>query len=207
MRLSRVTAAGSTGFAGTGVGDTVVIPGNNSDCLIGASGGAGNIVDLRVRRSTLTGCANNGVTVGSSVANGRGPTRSVSLDMADSRVSGNNGANLRVGNISQLDLLDVKVERTDLSDARGIGSSPANLVAEDLASTKRARIDLGGGPLGSAGGNCLDGGPLAAALVRYDVAVRRAWWGSPAGPAPGRVVAAGGSLDSTEPRATPPSGC
>jgi len=51
-------------------------------------------------------------------------------------------------------------------------------------------------------GMSVDGGPRAGALVRYDVSVRRAWWGSPGGPAPGRVVAAGGSLDSGEPRAS-----
>jgi len=49
MRLERVTATASTGFSGTGFGDTLVIPGNNSDCVIAASGGAGNTVDLRVR--------------------------------------------------------------------------------------------------------------------------------------------------------------
>ena len=51
MRLERVTATGSTGYAGSGVGDTVVIPGNDADCVIAASGGAGNSVELAVRHS------------------------------------------------------------------------------------------------------------------------------------------------------------
>lgn len=68
--------------------------------------------------------------------------------------------------------------------------------AENLGTTARATIDLGGGPLGSSGGNCLDGGSLAAALVRYDVTARGNWWGQPGGPAPGRAVATGGTLDS-----------
>ena len=48
-QLERVVAKDSTGFARSGSGDTVVIPGNNGDCLLAASGGAGNTVELRVR--------------------------------------------------------------------------------------------------------------------------------------------------------------
>jgi len=207
MRLDNVTATGSTGFAGSGFGDTVIIPGNNADCVIGASGGAGNTVDLIVRRSTLTNCANNGLTFGSAVANGSGPTKLLRLDVSDSRITGNRGANLRIGNETELERLAVKVQRTNLSDAHGSTSSPANLTVEDLGSTGAAAIDLGGGPLGSSGGNCLAGGNLAALLVGYGVHARRAWWGSPAGPGPGRVVSAGGDLDDGEAQDGAPAGC
>ena len=81
LRLERVVATRSTGFAGSGTGDTVLIPGNNSDCLIAASGGAGNTIDLSVRHTTLTDCANNGLTFGSAVANGDGPTAELRLDV------------------------------------------------------------------------------------------------------------------------------
>jgi hypothetical protein len=207
MRLDRVTASGSTGFAGSGVGDTVVIPANDSDCLVSASGGAGNTVDLIVRRSTLTDCANNGLTFGSAVANGSGPTSALLLDVADSTITGNRAGNLRIGNIAALDLLSVKVERTDLSRGSGTGSTPANLTAEDLGSTRRSTIDLGGGPLRSAGGNCLGGGTLAAALVGYDVHARGNWWGRPGGAGPGRAVALGGTLDDGAALTAPPAGC
>ena len=207
LRLDRVVATGSTGFSGSGFGDTVLIPGNNADCLIGASGGAGNTVDLIVRRSTLTGCANNGITFGSAVANGSGPTTALALDVSDSTITGNHGANLRIGNIADLDTLTARVQRTDLSHSGGRGSSPANLVAEDLGATGRASIDLGGGPLGSVGGNCLAGGSLAAALVGYDVSARGTWWGRPGGAGPGRVVAAGGALDDGAALAAAPATC
>jgi hypothetical protein len=207
LRLTSVVATASSGFAGSGFGDTVIIPGNNGDCLIAASGGAGNVVDLRVRDSALTDCANNGLTLGSAVANGQGPTSELRLDLADSRITGNQGGNLRIGNLTELERLAVKVQNTDLSDSQGAASTPANLTVEDLGSTGEAVIDLGGGALGSTGGVCLDGGQLAAAVVGYDVTAQNAWWGDPAGPAPGRVIAAGGALDAASPLGSAPPGC
>jgi hypothetical protein len=207
LRLDRVVATGSTGFSGTGYGDTVVIPGNNSDCLISASGGAGNTVDLIVRRSTLTNCADNGLTFGSAVANGSGPTTELRLDVADSTITGNHAGNLRIGNLTDLGRLRVKVQRTNLSRSRGVGTTPANLTAQELGTTRDAIIDLGGGPLGSTGGNCLTGGTLAAALVGYDVHARANWWGRAGGPGPGRVLAVGGTLHDDGALDAAPGGC
>ncbi len=207
LRLTDVVATASTGFAGSGSGDTVIIPGNNGDCLIAASGGAGNAVDLVLRDTTLTDCANNGLTLGSAVANGQGPTTELSADIAGSRITGNQAGNLRIGNLTQLGRLAVRVESTDLSDSQGTASTPANLTVEELGSTGEAVIDLGGGALGSAGGVCLDGGSLAAAVIGYDVSAANAWWGDPAGPAPGRVVTAGGALDTASPLGSAPAGC
>jgi len=207
LRLDRVEATRSTGHAESGTGDTVLIPGNNGDCLLSASGGAGNTVELRVRHSALSDCANNGLTFGSAVANGSGPTSALIADVADSRITGNRGGNLRIGNLSELDLLRVKVERTNLSASQGATSTPANLTVEELGTTKSATIDLGGGALGSSGGNCLHDGNLAAAVVGYDVHARQNWWGQPEGPAPGRTTTVGGSLDTGTPLAAPAPGC
>ena len=69
------------------------------------------------------------------------------------------------------------------------------------------RIHNGGWQLGSGGGNCLAGGPLAVLLTRYDVDVANAWWGAPGGPAPGRVAAVGGELRAPSPLAARPAGC
>ncbi len=206
LRLERVVASGSTGFAGSGFGNTVVIPGNNGDCLVSASGGAGNSIDLVVRRTALTDCANNGLTFGSAVANGSGPTTALRLDLAGSRLTGNRGNNFRVGNISDLDLLEVKVQDTDLADSRGAGATPANASFENIGTTERATIDLGGGALGSRGGNCLDGGSQAAALLRYDVTARGNWWGQPGGPEAGQTVSLGGALDAGAALGTAPAG-
>lgn len=207
MRLDRVIATASTGFGDSGFGDTVVIPGNNADCVIAASGGAGNTVDLAVRRSTLTNCANNGLTFGSSVSNGSGPTKELRLDVSDSTITGNHAGNLRIASVGGLDRLVAKVQRTNLGGSRGAGSTPANLTAENLGTTTDATIDLGGGTLGSVGGNCLQGGSFAAAVVRFDIAARGNWWGTPAGPSPARAPAVGGVLDAGSPLAAAPAGC
>lgn len=208
LELVNVTAERSTGHGGTGFGNTVLIPGNNADCLLSASGGAGNQVDLVVRDSRLTDCANNGITFGSAVANGEGPTARLSMEMTDTTITGNQGANLRVGNETELDELLVKVERSNLSDSEGAGSGVANVSFEELGTTTHSQIDLGGGALGSAAQNCLVGGNLAAYVMGYEVSAVGNWWGTPGGPAPGRTVVAGGSLaDSPALDAAPAGVC
>jgi hypothetical protein len=203
MTLERVTATRSTGFAETGIGNTILIPGNNGDCLVAASGGAGNDVTTLIRSSILTDCANNGLTFGSSVANGDGPSGRLRLELVTSRLTRNRGNNLRVGNVSGLERLEVLVEDTDLGDAKGtLSLTPANASFEDIGTTSSHVIDLGGGALGSKGGNCLDGGALSAASLRYIVSARRNWWDGPA-----RATAAGGSIDAAEPLSSAPERC
>ena len=97
--------------------------------------------------------------------------------------------------------------RRDEAARIGAASSPANLTVEELGTTTDATIDLGGGALGSHGGVCLGGGSVAAAVEGYDVSARNAWWGDPDGPAPGRVVVAGGTLDASDPLGAAPPGC
>lgn len=200
LTLDRVVAKDSTGFSNTGEGNTVLIPGNNGDCLVAASGGAGNVVHTTIRRSQLTHCANNGLTFGSSVANGSGPTQELVLDVRDSTITGNQGNNLRIGNVTNLRRLRVRVQGTDLADARGVGSvTPADASFEDIGTTSDAVIDLGGGALGSPGGNCLDGGSLGAAAVRYAVSAQHNWWGG----APRAV----GTVTSTPAENSAPARC
>ncbi len=203
MSLRNVVATGSTGAAGSGFGNTFIIPGNNGDCLLSASGGAGNVVTLKAQNVTLTNCANNGLTFGSSVANGSGPTRSLRMTLEDSRLTGNRGNNLRVGNVTDLDTLRVSVEDTELADADGQSSlTPANASFEDLGETADSVIDIGGGSLGSAGRNCLDGGVLGAALLNYDVSAESNWWGPAVLAAP-----VGGTLDSDPTLPQAPAHC
>ena len=208
LRLDGVVASGSTGFARTGIGNTILIPGNNGDCMLAASGGAGNRIQTRIADSELTDCANNGLTFGSAVANGTGPTNTLDLEISRSELTGNQGANLRVGNISGLQTLMAKVEHSDLSDSQGQGvTGLANASFENLGTTTAATLDLGGGGLGSAGGNCLEGGLLAAELIAYSVTAEGNWWGAPGPPGPGRVLAVGGTLDGTPGLDSRPSGC
>jgi hypothetical protein len=191
----------------TGVGNTLLIPFNNADCLLAGSLGAGNSIRLTIRDSVLSGCANNGLSLGSNAVNGSGPTTRIHADIRRTEITANRGANLGIRNFTGLDELAVRVEGSNLSDSRGIGSGVANFAAENLGTTVESAIDLGGGTLGSAGGNCIEGGILAADVVRYDVSAEDNWWGSPSGAAPGRVLALGGELDIAPFRSAPPPSC
>lgn len=201
LRLELINVVASRSI---GPGSTRVLPFNNGDCLLAGSLGAGNTVRLVVRRSQLTDCANNGLAVGSNVVNGRGPTARIDVRVSDSKITGNRGANLGVRNFTDLDALSLRVEGTDLSNSRGSGDSAADVVFDERGSTESSEIDLGGGALGSAGRNCITGGPLAAEVRGYDVSARHDWWGQPGGPPPGRTVVVGGSLDTSRALGSPP---
>ena len=202
MRLEQVVAERSTG-----VGNTVVLPFNNGDCVLAGSLGARNIVRLVVRRSVLRGCANNGLSLGSNVVNGTGPTTEVSADIRDSVITGNRGGNIGIRNFTDLGRLRFRLERTDLQRSSSLGSSLADFSAEDLGTTTRHTIDIGGGRLDSAGENCLRGGLLAASILRYQVSARRNWWDQPGGPAPSRTLVVLGELDTADPLASAPAAC
>ena len=100
------------------------------------------------------------------------------------------------------------IERSDLSDSQGQGvTGLANVSFEELGTTSSTELDLGGGGLGGAGGNCLEGGLLAAELLQYSVTAEGNWWGAPGPPGLGRVLAIGGSLDADPGLQSRPADC
>jgi hypothetical protein len=202
LRLDRVVATRSTG-----IGNTVLFPFNNGDCLLAGSLGAANTIRLAVHDSALTGCANNGLSIGSNVTNGSGPTTAIDVDVSGSEITGNRGGNLAIRNFTALGRLTVKVQDSDLRDSQGAGSGLADVSAEDLGTTAHSVIDLGGGALGSRGANCISGGSLDVDAVRYDVHAQGNWWGRPGAPAPGRTLAVGASIDATHPLAAATARC
>jgi hypothetical protein len=187
-----------------GPGNTEVIPGNNGDCLVMGHTGAGDSTSLRMRYTQLTDCVNNGLTVASGVSNGsKGPARSLRFDVDHSRITGNRGDNVRVVTETELTELIGKVQNTNL-----VGAGQYAVAFEQLTgSTARSTLDFGGGARGSAGRNCIAGGQSADVEAAGFSAVARAnWWGHAGGPAPGRVIAAGGSVDVGNPLAHAPAG-
>lgn len=202
MVLERVTAERSTG-----VGNTFVVPFNNGDCLLAGSLGARNDVELTVRDSALRECSNNGLSVGSNVVNGSGSTKRIAVDVDRATITGNRGGNLAIRNFTGLDELSVKVQRSNLAGSSSVGSSIADFAAEDLGRTTSSRLDIGGGSLGSVGGNCLRGGLFAAEVTRYRVSARHNWWGRPGGPGLLRAINLGGSLDTSSPLSSRPAYC
>jgi hypothetical protein len=178
-----------------------VEPGDDGDCLFELAAGAHTTTTLSVRHSVLTGCVTDGLEVAASVDAGTGPVDRLGFDVRDSRITGNELSNLRVATSAPVTELDGRIAATDLG-----GTPGTPIIFENVsAGAVNARLDFGGGPLGSPGGNCISGGAVAVADFRDSIWARRDWWGRPGGPAPGRVVAVGGSVDSGDPLAVAPA--
>lgn len=197
LDLSHVIATRSNG-----PGNTEAIPGNNGDCLVMGHTGAGDTTSLRMRSTQLTNCVNNGLTVASGVSNGsKGPARSLRFDIDHSRITGNRGDNIRVVTETELTDLQGKVQNTNLS-----GAGQYAVALEQLSgTTQHSTLDFGGGPLGSAGRNCIFGARAAdIEALGFRASARSNWWGRPGGPAPGRVIALNGSVDTSHALASSP---
>lgn len=189
-------------------GNDGAIPFNIGECLLAGNSGSGNVLSVRIRRSELTGC-NNGVSVGSALAlgNGVGPDGSVTLEIMDSAIHGNAFHNVFVQNGSaMLRELDVRMSGNDLT---GAGEDGVKLVQRPSAVTLLPAIDLGGGALGSEGGNCLFGnGSYDVDVSGFTVSARSNWWGDAAGP--GSIAASPpvvSSVDATSWLSGPPPAC
>ena len=135
-----------------------------------------------------------------------GPGRLSSIDIENSKITDTGQYALHWINYGQLDALAIRARRSTFSNAHGNA-----VVAFDQApgaSTTDAAIDLGGGPLRNVGRNCITGGAnLAAETTGYDVALQRAWWGTPSGPAPQQLSATGGTIRTDPALSAPPPGC
>jgi hypothetical protein len=160
---------------------------------------------VKITDSQLTNCVADGLGVVSNVVDGVGaPVKKLSFDIERSRIGNNQQSNLRIANVTPVKDLEGKIQRSDMSQSAG---TPVILEGLDTSGGTHAKLDFGGGKLGSVGRNCIYGGaPLDAELVRYSAAARNNWWGQRGGPLPGRVIASGGSLDTAQPLAHPPAG-
>ena len=170
-------------------------PGDDGDCLLEVASGAQNTTNVNISNSLFTDCAADGLGVVSNAVDGSGSVKHIGFDVRNSRITANKLSNIRIVNVTPIDQLDARAEHTDLSMSDG-----TPLVVEDLETngTTHARLDLGGGPLGSPGHNCIFGGTQGDVIAgRYDLDALYDWWGTPGGPSPGRVVAAGSTVNSS----------
>jgi hypothetical protein len=180
-----------------------VEPGDDGDCLFELAAGAASSTAVTVTNSQLTDCITDGLEVASSVDDGTGPVKKLSFDVENSQITGNTLSNLRVADSSPVTELDGRVDHTNLSGTPG---TPIILENVGLAGGTHATLDFGGGALGSPGDNCIDGGSLLDVEgVRETASARHDWWGQPSGPSPGRVLAVGGSIDSSRALTQPPA--
>jgi hypothetical protein len=215
LTLDHVTASGTTISSGVPSyampSGTATITGNLGECLGVSQDGAGDVTSLLMRSSVFSGCDNDGIQVTNnhttSPLNGTGTPKSISIDIERSKITGSRYYDLWVNNLTPLGTLDVKVARSDLS-----GSLSGVAVAFDqqpTGTTGSARIDLGGGSLGSAGANCIAGGVIYdLEATGYHVSAEHDWWGAPGAPAPGTTASTPpGELDTARALLEPPAAC
>jgi hypothetical protein len=191
--IDRVRAAHSTFAAAPAFHQAE--PGDDGDCLLEVASGAAGTTDVNISNSLFTDCVADGLGVISNVVDGSDPAKHLGFDVRNSRIGSNQLSNLRVANVTPVDDLAGRIERTDLSQSAG---TPIILEGLDTSGGTRAAFDLGGGALGSEGHNCIFGGREGDVLAaRYDLDAAYDWWGAPGGPTPGRVIAAGSTVKST----------
>lgn len=181
---------------------SATITGNLGECLAISADGANDTTVLQMTDSSFTGCDNNGIQVTGNHAtgNGIGNLHTIVVNIDNSTINGSRFYNLWVNDLTPLTNLKVRVQDSDLSV-----SSSGVAVAFDqqpTGSTASAVIDLGGGALGSDGGNCIFGGAIYdLEATQYNVAAENNWWGTPSGPQPGKVIESvpGYRIDASSP--------
>jgi hypothetical protein len=168
---------------------TAIVPDNTGECLGIGSVGDNDVTILQMNNSSFTGCGNNGIEVTnnhSATLNGAAGPHTVALAINNSTISGSKFYNLWFNDVTPLTELSVFVQNSNLS-----GSQSGIAVAFDMQPTGKttsAKIDLGGGPLGSNGRNCIFGGLIYnLEATNYNVFANGNWWGSASGPLAGSV--------------------
>jgi hypothetical protein len=215
LTLDHVTASDTTISGGTASyaepSGTATITGNLGECLGVSQDGAKDVTSLVMRDSIFSGCDNDGIQVTNnhttSPLNGTGSPKAIRIDIEHSKITGSRYYDLWVNNLTALGTLNVKIQRSDLS-----GSLSGVAVAFDqqsTGSTQHADIDLGGGSLGSVGGNCIAGGAIYnLEATQYRVLAEHDWWGAPNGPATGTTSSTpAGLITTSHALNSPPAAC
>jgi hypothetical protein len=215
LTLDHVVAKGTTISGGTAPyarpSGTATITGNLGECLGVSQDGAKSVTSLVMRSSVFSGCDNDGIQVTNnhttSPLNGTGSPKSISITIDHSKITGSRFYDLWVNNLTALGGLHVKIQHSDLSNsASGVDVA---FDQQSTGSTKDAQIDLGGGSLGSAGGNCIAGAALLdLEATGYHVSAQHDWWGVRNGPAPGTTASTpAGELTTAHPLSARPTAC
>jgi hypothetical protein len=184
---------------------------NTGDCLDIVSNGFNDTTIFQMIDSSFTGCDNNGIEVLSNQATGNGPAgniHTIAMDIRNSTSSGAQFYNLWVNIVSPLTNLSVKVQDTNLSFSESGVAAAFDL--QPTGATTNYTIDLGGGTLGSMGGNCIFGSPIYnLEATGYNVFAEHNWWGTPSGPPSGSVheSTAGFTIDASKFLQRPPPVC
>ncbi|PYE12287.1 hypothetical protein DFR67_12310 [Williamsia limnetica] len=176
LTLDHVTGAHSE-FPGAVLNP--VVPANLGTCLVATGFGRGATTDLIVRNTTLRGCSADGLGVISYVPEGPEPsTARMSFDVRNSVIDGTAAHGINIINVGALTALQGRLENTTV-----INTTQAPIATANHGTIGEATLDFGGGPLGSAGGNCFTPGLRGPAdLSPIPVTARHNWWGTAALP-------------------------
>jgi len=209
VNLLRVTATHADGRGASPLIDLAgrFSYGNEGDCLSMFSADAGNTLKLTMRDSVLSDCYFNGLSIASNSSPGSAPTRLISFEIDGSIISANHGNGIRFYNGSGLGKVLGKVQNSDISGNATVPDLLAprfNLRLDNQGAAPDAVLDFGGGPLGSAGNNCI----LGAGVQNngYSLFMRNNWWGAPGGPAAGSIGGSG-NTDPSSPLPAAPAAC
>ncbi|MGH8541215.1 MAG: hypothetical protein ACRETW_12020, partial [Stenotrophobium sp.] len=211
VNLLRVTAAHANGQGASPLIDIAgqFSYGNEGDCLSMFSTNGGNTIKLTLRDSVLSDCYFNGLSIASNSGTGSAASPLISFEIDNSTITANRGNGIRFFNGSGLSKLAGKVQNSNIS---GNATAPNPLsprynikIDNQGGATPEVALDFGGGPLGSAGENCIVGAGVQG--NGYTVFMHGNWWGSADGPAAGSVSAQGGSVDYLPVLMAPPPAC
>ncbi len=183
---------------GSSDGGNNPVPFNIGDCMVAGHNGAGNSTTFVMKNSVFRNC-NNGLSLLANVGqgNGSGPSKELVADITNSVITGNAKYGIHVANDTPMDALHVRIAATEISGNGGRGAS-FEIPTGALGTPTDVKLDLGGGALGSTGGNCLFGnGAADLEANNLPVVADGNWWGQPEGPQPGQTAAGGtGSISS-----------
>jgi hypothetical protein len=185
-------------------------PDNNGECLGVASVGAGNQTTLKLNNTVLENCGNNGIQITNNHATAMGPGNPalVSVDLENSAIINTKYYGIWMNTVTPLDTLQIKAQNTLFTK-----STNGQLVAFDTqttGSTSTSALDLGGGGLGSTGGNCIFEAALQSLeATQFNVSANADWWGAATGPAAGAVSISpvGFTATTAAPLSAEPSYC
>ena len=184
---------------GSSDGGSNPIPFNIGDCMVAGHNGAADSTTFVMRNSVFKHC-NNGISLGNNVGhgNGSGPAKQLVADISHSVITGNAKYGLHVLDGTPMTSLHVKIASTAITNNGEPGAS-FEAEATGIGTVPDSRLDLGGGGLGSPGGNCLSGnGSGDVEATNLAVVAKGNWWGHPGPPSPGQAVTHGiGSVSAS----------
>lgn len=155
-------------------------PFNLGDCMLIFSAGGGNSTTLNMSDSLLEHC-NNGLSMANNAGtgNGSGPITRLVLNISQSVITQNAKYGVLFYNTTPAQLLQAGIADSTISD----NTEPGVSIEENpTGSAQTAQFDLGGGSLGSPGGNCFYGnGRDDVEATDLAITADRDWWGH-AGP-------------------------